>query len=116
MDLLGELRALVTYLNDEGVRADLDPARLNTPCVWVEVVTIEPDLLSGGGEVTIGLNLIVADSPYDAATANLADLLSQVAAAVDTEGDVTPQTVVMPDGSNCPSWLATMKRPYERTA
>lgn len=107
---------LVDYLNAGGVRTSLDPAGLNTPCVWPEVASVAPDLLSGGGHVTVALNLIVADSPYQQSLANLADLLGDVLDLVSTDGDVTPQVAVLPDGSNCPSWVVNMQpRPYERT-
>lgn len=107
---------LTDYLNMGGVRAALDGADLNTPCVWVEVASIAPDLLSGGGHVTIALNLIVADGPYSSVVANLADLLGDVLDLVSTDGDVTPSVTVLPDGSNCPSWTVNMQpRPYERT-
>lgn len=113
--IAAECTALVEHLVEGGVRAAVDPARLNVPGVWIEVVTVEPNMLDGGGTISIGLNLIVPDGPYDSALANLDDLLGQVVDLVDVFGDVTPQTVVLPDGSNCPSWLATVQRSYERT-
>jgi hypothetical protein len=110
------LQALVDALVDGGLQADLDPAKVNLPGVWVSVGLIRPELLDGSGTVEARLNLISRDLPYPATLEALDGLLAQVLDLVDTEGDVIPESVVMPDGpASLPSYRVTVLAHYTRT-
>lgn len=87
---------LVEHLVDNDVRATLDPAGLNVPAVWVTPANIAPEFLSGGGTVTAYLYLIVANSaPLDVLD-GFDQLLGDVLALVDSDGDIVPQSIVLP--------------------
>lgn len=112
------LQAVVDWLRSEGgLSADLDPAKVNLPGVWVAVGPIAPDLLDGNGHVTPLLYLVVPDGLAPDVLTMLDRLLGDVLALVDVEGDVRPQSVIMPDGPGTkPAYLVTMAgQPYQRT-
>lgn len=108
------VQSVVDALTAAGLNASADPAGLNLPGVWVGVESISPELLSGDGTVTLRLNACVPNTVYLDALTMLDELLADVLDVVDSEGDITPITVALPDGQAVPSYQLNVLRPYER--
>lgn len=108
---------LAQHLADNGVLAAVDEQKVNLPGVWVSVAgPISPELLDGNGTVTLWLYLISPDTVYWQALATLDELLGNVLDLVDPSGDITVQTVVMPDsGQELPALRLPMQVTYQRT-
>lgn len=101
---------------DPSIRAGLDAAALQPPCAWVSVDTIVPELLNGDGSVVVAINCIVGNVAVLDAYELLDQLLGQVLDLVPVEGDVLPESVVMPDNpQTLPSYRVLTRAYYTRT-
>lgn len=110
------LEALAGHLRANAVRADVDPAKVNPPAVWVAFGEARPELLTGDGQVLANLYCLAPNVPYAAALVVLDALAGDVLDLVDTEGDILPATVVMPDGKvTLPAFRLQTLIPYART-
>lgn len=103
MDALdfGPVEQLVTLLRGAGVRADVDPAKVNLPGAWVTVESIRTITVDGDIQLECAVFLIVGDTGYARAYAKLADLFNLTATVMMADGPVTPEGVVLP-GSSTP--------------
>lgn len=115
MGIAAIVTELVDALTAQDINASADPAGLNLPGVWVGVETISPELLDGNGTVVLRLNACVPNTLYLDALAQLDELLADVLDVLDSEGDIIPITVALPDGQAVPSYQLNVLRPYERT-
>lgn len=104
IDVAGAVEGLAAYLRANDLRASVDPRKLNLPGTWVEFAGTTMDTLEGGATVSVNLHLCVADSGYASALEALSELAIAVEALVDLYGTITPEVVVLPDGSNVPAW------------
>lgn len=91
--LAAELKAV------EGIRsADIDPAKVTTPGVWISATGVELDRLAGY-TITTRLVLVVDDNGPRRAMAALAKLLNLVLEVVDADGPITPRTFTPGDNA-----------------
>ena len=111
MDILAGLDGLTVALNAAGVPASVEVSDLNLPGVWVGMDRITEHTLAGGGTLAARLLLIVPDNGQREAAKALSSLLAQVSAVVTPVGDITAETVAMPDGSTCPALAFTHPTP-----
>jgi hypothetical protein len=110
------LDGMVAYLRDNGIRAATDPAGVNLPGVWVWLAGIEPNRISGDGDVRLQLNLMTADLEARTVLTQLDELLGEVLDLVDSEGDILPVSIVLPGTPNTlPGLQLTTLQPYTRT-
>lgn len=82
----GDLDTLKAWLKAGGIRSvDVDPAKVQTPGVWIRPVRVSLNDLAG---VTIGLELIavVANTGAGRDLPELAALFNKVKAVLDTNG------------------------------
>ncbi len=93
---LVEVRALITALRAGGVRADLDPAQVTAPGVWVRLLPFEHDTLAGVS-VPAEAVCIAPDTTDDAALGHLAALHDLVLGLVDANGPCRWQGTILPD-------------------
>lgn len=103
----GNLDELATLLKSGGVRSvSADPARVNTPGVWINPKTVRLDLLDGC-VIPLDLVCVVASSEYRTSSKALADLFNQVVDALHAGGlggpevDAVIGSVLLP-GSTSP--------------
>lgn len=111
------LEGIVEDLMAADVVASIDASDLQAPCVWVDVDHLSPDFLDGNGTLYAALHLIAPNSlPLDALS-QLDDLLATVLGIVDTEDDVTPETIILPSNASegLPAFRLVTLRPYTRT-
>jgi hypothetical protein len=93
---LAEVREFLTALNDGGVRASIDPAKVNPPGVWLRLLPLEHDTLGAGSTLRAEAVCVVQDVPDDAALDLLADLHDRVVALVDVDGPCRWQGTILP--------------------
>lgn len=99
-DLSGALD-VVKRLNDAGIRADLDPAALSLPGVWVQVAGFEAYAM-GRFKTNLRLQLLTSDTDVKRAMGSLVDLARKVH-PVERTTKATARTVVLPDGNPMPA-------------
>ncbi|WP_408898645.1 hypothetical protein ACJ5H2_05930 [Nocardioides sp. R1-1] len=99
---LAPVNALVEQLQNADIRADLDPATLNLPGVWVQVVGFKVDTLTKF-KADLRLQLLVHDTDAVRAQADLLDLARKVNAAGIPVRTAIARTVVLPDGTPLPA-------------
>lgn len=105
----------VEHLRAAGIRAAIDAVGVNLPGVWVWLGTIEPNRFDGNGDVHVVLNLMTADLAAADVLDQLDQLLGDVLDLVDTEGDITPVSIVLPGTPNTlPALQLTTLRRYQR--
>lgn len=92
---LAEVRAFLTALNEGGVRASLDPAKVNAPGVWLRLLPVDHDTL-GGSTLRAEATCVVPDTTDDAALDGLAALHDAVLALVDPDGPCRWQGTILP--------------------
>lgn len=111
-----ELEAVVAELTAEDIRASTDGSGLNLPGVWVSIDHLEPDMLDGSGSVLVALNLVAANTVTRTAYQQLDQLLSAVLnlrPVLAVEGDVVPESVILPDNpQTLPSYRLLVRRYY----
>src|SRR5690349_10465001 len=111
-----ELESVVTELQAADIRATTDGSALNLPGVWVSVDHLEPELLDGSGSVLVALNLVAANIVTRTAYQQLDELLVAVMSLRPTmavEGDVVPESVILPDNpQTLPSYRLLVRRYY----
>lgn len=92
---LAEVNALIDGLKAAGVRATIDPAKVNTPGVWLNLGDLDHDTLACS---TLRAEAVccVADTTDEAALANLAAMHDAVLALVDCAGLIRFQGTVLP--------------------
>jgi len=93
---------LVMALRAADLRADVEPANLAPPCVWVAVQSIDPLALDDSMQMQVACYLIVPDQDYDRAMTALAELAQKVATVLVPDGPVVPQGVLMPGNPHSP--------------
>lgn len=100
---------LVAALRGAGLRADVDPALLNPPCVWVNVTGIDLNILDG---LTINTEVvaIVPDKNHKRAMQELAELFNLVTDVVDPTGPTLARGTVLPDN---PTPLPSLVVPFD---
>lgn len=110
------MRQVRDALRTGGVSADIDPEAVNLPGVWIHLGTVYPDRLNGDGSVDVLLSLLAANTAHTDAIQHLDQLLPRVLDVVDPEGDIIPQSVVMPGPSQTtlPSLLVTCRMDYTK--
>lgn len=115
--IAGALEGIASDLAGAGIIASIDPAELQAPCVWVDIDAIVPELLNGNGTVRALLHLIAPNAAPVDALAALDTLLGDVLDVLDTEDDVTTESVALPDNPSqgLPALRLVTLRPYTRT-
>lgn len=94
------LDALVAALEEADVRADLDPAKVNTPGAWVTLDGFQAVNVRRDPMVDAVVYLIVADLDTRRALDALAELYNKVVPTVlRPDGRVIAQGVILPDSS-----------------
>lgn len=90
-----EVQAFLDHLNDNGVRATINPGKVNTPGVWLRLGNLEQDTLASS-TLHAEAVLIVGDTEDEAALTLLSDLLDAVLALVDADGPARWQGTILP--------------------
>lgn len=103
---------LVEALRAAGLRADVDPAQLNPPCVWVNVTGLGDHTLDGI-QIRTRLVCIAPDQTHRRAMGVLAGLYNKVVSVVDPAGETTTQGTVLPDA---PTPLPSLSVPFDLLA
>lgn len=106
-DLVAALRASPAQ-GGPGLRADVDPALLSPPCVWVNLQGFSDDTLDGIA-YRLQLVLIAPDQDHRRAMTALADLYNKVLTVLDPTGETTTQGTVLPDA---PTPLPSLAVPF----
>jgi len=94
-----EVADLLAALTAAGVRATIDPAKVNTPAVWLRLGTVDiANVMCGEatGIMAAEATCIVADTTDEAALAALAALVASVVPHVDISGPLRFQGTVLP--------------------
>lgn len=94
--MLPELDELVQLLRSAGLKADMDPDRLNLPGAWVAVDTV--DLANVKGDLRLGclVYLVSHDTDQRRAMGVLSGMYRKVLTVLSPDGQVRTQGVVMP--------------------
>lgn len=80
----------------DGIRtANVDPAKVTAPGVWIQGTGVDLDRLDGY-TLTARLLLVVPDNGHRRAMTALAELLNLVLDVVDPAGTITPAEVTLP--------------------
>lgn len=87
-------------LQAAGIPADLDPALVDLPGVWIQVTDLDVDTLASVRN-TMQLALVTGDTDATQAATGLVELLNQVAAVLPVRR-ASARTVLMPDGTRLP--------------
>lgn len=94
-----QIAALLQKLSAAGVRATIDPAKVNTPAVWLRMgpVDLTPVLCGeASGTMTAEATCIVADTTDEAALTALTALVDEVLPLVDVVAPLRFQGTVLP--------------------
>lgn len=83
MDIVGALEQIVTDLRGQGIRANVDPTKLNPPCAWVRPAAVAHTRLGGCGELTVEIVLVTTDRPPHLAHADLGEMLTTALEVID---------------------------------
>lgn len=97
MSALQPLDDLVDTLRHAKINADLDPAKLRVPGVWVQVNTIDTSERMHGRTYNLTLALIVGDRETRRAIQKLLELLDQVRAVIPDHGAATARSYLLPE-------------------
>lgn len=92
---------LVEDLVGAGVKATLDPAKVNLPGALVQPLTLAPML--AGWQIRVRVVLLAKDTSVERSMASLGALLVAASAVVDPDDQVTTATFVLPDGTAYPA-------------
>lgn len=92
---LAEVQGFLDALNTAGVRATIDPAKVNTPGVWLRLGLLDGDTLASS-TLRADAVLIVPDTTDEAALAMLAEMYDAVLALVDADGPARWQGTILP--------------------
>lgn len=95
MSLGATLGDLVDTLNAAGIETTLDPQNLNPPGVWVQLQSIQHNILAGQKTIRARLYLVAGDAPADVVLANLDELLADVESLVTPNTDVDTESVAV---------------------
>jgi hypothetical protein len=98
---LTPINEVVEALRDAGIRADLDPAKVNLPGVWVWLGPFQVDTLATYRN-DLRLQLLVKDTHDHRAFTQLLDLARKVNAVIPVR-TATPRQVPLPDGNPLPA-------------
>ncbi|MFJ1461003.1 hypothetical protein [Nocardia sp. N2S4-5] len=111
-DVSETMTEIVDTLRAQGIRANLDPAKLNPPCAWVQPTQIEHTLLGGGVVLTVAVWLIATDRPPDITHAALSALLSRALVVLEpTEPTVINEAITLTQsGQPLPAYRITTTR------
>lgn len=90
----------VERLKAAKISASLDPAKVNAPGVWVQIVEFQPDTLSTYKTV-LRLQLIARDNEPRQAMRSLIRLTTKVGGVIKVRA-ARARTVPMPDGTALP--------------
>lgn len=90
------------------LRADVDPALLSPPCVWVNLQGFSDDTL-GCLAYRLELVLIVPDQDHRRAMTALAGVYNKVITVLDPTGETTTQGTVLP---GAPTPLPSLAVPF----
>ncbi|MFC8387050.1 hypothetical protein [Nocardia sp. NPDC057272] len=100
VDVVGAAEAIVDRLRAQGMRANVDPAKLTPPCAWVSVTGVDHAYLGGCGVATVTVWLITTDRPPAIAHKALGELLGQALAVIDpTEQTATNEAITLTQSS-----------------
>lgn len=109
-DPMPTLNLLVDALRDVAIEADVDPAKVNPPAVWVKWIGYDQAVLSGGEYLRVEAFCTVGANAYPDAIAALVDLGDRVADVLGfPDGPVRHQATLF--ASN-PTPLPTLVLPY----
>lgn len=89
--VLGGLTELVELLDDAGLAATYDGARLNPPAAWVAAQSVDAGTLCGGGTLTAHVYLVAPNTDPRSAYRQLDAML---AIAVEVLPELTEETSV----------------------
>jgi hypothetical protein len=116
LGILAICQQVETELQDAGIRAWVDASKVTPPGVWIAPGNLSPDLLNGSGSAELELWLVAPDTSYMAALRALDSLLGDVLAVVQPNGDMTPQSVQLPDFRvNLPAYRVPILATYTPT-
>lgn len=96
LPITATLTALTDHITEAGIRADLDPAQLSLPAVWVRPTAVALDLLAATS-IAVELVCIVPDTDHRRALEALEALAGMVLDLIDAGGDVLLTTVQLPE-------------------
>lgn len=88
MKILESLAPVVLALKDAGVPANIDPAKLNPPCVWVQPTEVEATYLDGGGELSCDVYLVAPDTGLFESMVALEKMLAKVLTVLAPDGPI----------------------------
>lgn len=94
-DLAGDMRGV-------GLRAEVDPKRLNPPCVWVSLTNFQVARLDGTAEATVQLTFVSPDHGTTSALDELTTMVSAAADVVDLIEPIETIAISLPNQGNTP--------------
>lgn len=99
-DVSARLAALVQRLANLDIDADIDPAKVSVPGVWVHWTGLDhPVTLDGDGYVAVDLVVMVPANELTVAIPALQDLAEEVVEEFGRpDGDLRTQATTLPDG------------------
>lgn len=118
LDIAAACQAVVEALrgpdpDNTVVRADQDPAKVNTPGAWVAWEGFQPVSLGGATRHLVVVYLIVQDTDHARASTALSALYNlAVPSRITPDGPVVPQSVVLPSS---PTPLPALRVPVHIT-
>lgn len=107
-DIPAALDLVIGLLDDVGIPATVDPARVDAPGVWLKLIGIEFTL--GDGYVRAEAHCVVPANDLSAALPDLDDLASEVIEVLGRpDDDIRVQATALPSGG---ASLPTLVLPY----
>lgn len=96
------LESIAADLREAGLRAEVDPQKLNPPCVWVALTSLQVDRLDGTGEANVQLTFVSPDHGTTSALDELTTMLAGAVDAVDLIGEIETIAISLPNQGNTP--------------
>lgn len=101
MSLRATLQPLVDALTAGGVPATLDPQNLNPPGAWIQLESLQHNILRGRSTIRARIYLVTGDAPAATVLDQLDQLLTATLAVAtpNTPLDTESVTVTLPNDS-----------------
>lgn len=97
-----EVTQVTRALHEAGLRATSDPGKINPPCVWVNLATIDHTYLAGQAELEIDLYFVTPDHGTLPAIRQLEQMISKARRVIDFTNPLEAMPVAVPSLGNTP--------------
>lgn len=105
-DVLAMAQGYVAALQQAGIRAVLNPADINPPCVWVRAPVMRFRFGRGCVSADWEARLYLIDSGYEQALKTAVPLITQIQEALNfAVVEAVPADWALPDGGTVPGYL-----------